>query len=712
MFHPRLSLFVALALCAALHADAPLDYPASPVEPVDETLHGRTVTDPYRYLEGDEQGRLTERVARWTDAQNALTRRVLDGLPGRAALEARLAELMEVGYTTAPAMRGNRYFYRKRSGKQAQAVVMMRVGVDGEPRVLINPNTLDAKGLLTVGWIAPSHDGRLLAFGTYRAGDEITTLHLLDVDTGEWLADEIPGKARGVYWLPDNKAFVYRRLADVANPYSAQIKLHRVGTHHRHDPVLFEQYKQGPLATTWGPGASLSRDGRWLVLTYSTSTSSNDVWVVDFDRYRRTGEFVKTEVVVGEKASSWGPVVGDTLYLHTDLDAPNGRVVAVDLHRPGRQRWRTVIAEREGMVLGSVSVARGVLVAQFMHHASTRLEKFDLAGEPLGAIELPNLGSASVTTAQDRTEAFLTFSSFNTPYTVYRIDLKTGERVLWDKPDVPVDPSIVDVKQVWFKSKDGTRVPMFVVHKKGLKLDGANPTILAGYGGFGISLTPRFSSTRFPWLEGGGVYAVVNLRGGGEFGKAWHEAGKLDRKQNVFDDFIAAAEWLVENKYTSPAHLGVSGGSNGGLLTGAVAVQRPDLFAAVISDVPLLDMIRYQRFLMARYWVPEYGSSEDAAQFAYLLKYSPYHNVEPTVRYPAMFITAGENDTRVHPLHARKFAALMQSVAQAHDDANPVLLWVDRDSGHGGGKPLNLRIRDVADARLFMMWRLGMLDGG
>jgi prolyl oligopeptidase len=329
-------------------------------------------------------------------------------------------------------------------------------------------------------------------------------------------------------------------------------------------------------------------------------------------------------------------------------------------------------------------------------------------GKPIRKLDLPGIGSASLAVREDRTEAFLTFTSFNYPTTIFRLDLKEqGEPKVWERPSVPVDPSIVEVKQVHYTSKDGTRVSMFVVHPKGISLDGNHPTILSGYGGFGIGMSPYFRATYFPWFEAGGVLAIPNLRGGGEYGEKWHAAGMLERKQNVFDDFIGAAEWLVQSKYTNPKKLAISGGSNGGLLVGAASVQRPDLFAAVVCDVPLLDMIRYQNFLMARYWVPEYGSSEDPKQFEYLLKYSPYQNVKPGVKYPAMLITAGENDKRVHPLHARKMAARLQAVSASDPREDPILLWVEREAGHGAGKPLHLRVREMVDEQIFLMWQLG-----
>ena len=711
MTRARICLAILLAPVTLSAATVP---PTERVE-VREELHGVEVVDPYRWLEGSdgleaEDPELDTKVSAWTDAQNAYTRQVLDNLPGREALESRLRELMELPVVGTPEMARNRYFTWRREGDQAQYVIYVQEGNDGEPRVLLDPNALDETGLTAPQWTAPSQDGELMAFGLYNAGDENATLYVLEVDTGEWLAEEIPGKVGGVNWLPDGKSFFYSRLADVENPYSRQIKYHRLGTHHSQDPILFEQYEEGPLATTWGPFAYTSRDARWMILGYWTGTDSLDLWVVDLDRWFRTGVFERREIVTGEKATFFGPVLGDTLFMQTTLDAPNGRVVAVDLNQPARETWRELIPERSDAVLEDLSAARGQLVAEYLKDASSRIERFGLDGSPLGEIELPGIGSAGITTSEDRTEAFLTFTSFNRPRTIYRVDLEGGERSIWVEPEVPVDPSLVEVRQVFYSSQDGTRVPMFLVHRKGLERNGDNPTLLTGYGGFNISRTPFFSATNFPWFEAGGVYAVANLRGGGEYGEEWHRAGMLEKKQNVFDDFIAAAEWLIAEKYTRPERLGIAGGSNGGLLTGAALVQRPDLFAAVISAVPLLDMLRYQNFLMARFWVPEYGTAEDPEHFPFLLGYSPYHHVEPGVEYPAVMLTAGENDTRVHALHARKMTARLQAATASDPQEDPVLLWVNRDAGHGQGKPLDLRVRDLADQRIFLRWQLGMLE--
>lgn len=721
------TLAILLTLTASPALAAP---PATEAQPVTENIHGVEITDNYRWLEGDNanpdnMGLLTDPVAEWTDAQNAYTRSVLDTLPGRKALEERIGELLEVPSIGTPSVYGNRYFYAKREGTQAQAVHYVREGVKGEDRVLLDPAAIDTTGLTTVSWTAPNRDGSMMAFGMYRSGDENSTLYLMDVTTGEWLADEIPGKVNFAQWDPDGQGFFYSRLEDTDNAYSSVFKHHTIGTHHTQDPALFRQqdinffykdagYSEDKLAqlkTTWGPFGSPSEDGRWITVGYWTGTAGLDLWVADLDHWKRTGELNLVEAVRGKSGRIGGSYYdGDRLYLQTSIGAPNGRVVAIDLNNPAYANWKDIVPESTELVLDSVSFARGIIAADYLENAKTKISLFNLDGTPRGDLDLPGIGSAGLSTSDDRTEAFLTFSSYNMPRSIYHIDLATNKRDLWARPDVPVDPSKIEVKQVWYPSKDGTKVSMFLVHKKGIELNGKNPTILYGYGGFDISMTPGFSSTMFPWYENGGVYAVANLRGGGEYGAAWHEAGMLDQKQNVFDDCIAAAEWLISEGYTNPAQLGVAGGSNGGLLTGAMVTQRPDLFSAVISAVPLLDMLRYQNFLMARYWVPEYGTAEDASQFEYIRAYSPYHNIKPGTKYPATLITAGENDTRVHPLHARKMAAAMQAATASDPTAEPILLWVDRDAGHGGGKPRHLQIRDIADQRLFMMWQLGMID--
>ena len=449
-----------------------------------------------------------------------------------------------------------------------------------------------------------------------------------------------------------------------------------------------------------------------MILGYYTSTKSNDLWVVDLDLWFRTGRFEPREILVGDDSRSQGPVFGDTLFMRTTMNAPNGRVIAVDLNNPERENWNEIIGQQPRSTLRGVSLARGCLVASYLESASTSLKRFTLQGEPLGVVKLPGIGSAGITTAQDRTEAFISFSSYSQPRTIRRVDLATGEQQTWEQLEVPgYRPSELTVTQKWYPSADGTNVSMFLVHKKNIVLDGDNPTILYGYGGFNIPMTPSFSATRLPFLEAGGVYAVANLRGGGEYGEAWHEAGMLDRKQNCFDDCIAAAEYLAAEGYTSSERLVVMGGSNGGLLVGAMVTQRPDLFSGAICAVPLLDMLRYDQFLMAKYWVPEYGDPARATDFEWLVEYSPYHNIKAGVLYPAILFTAGENDARVHPMHARKMAARVQALAANDFDADPILLWVERTAGHGAGKPLRLRIRDAADRWSFIMWQTGIVEG-
>jgi prolyl oligopeptidase len=722
------SVSIAMTTCSRSNTSSPPPHeivrtsarpPASDVKPVTETLHGVPLTDTYRWLEGDnsderDQGKVTPAVAQWTDAQNAYTREVLDTLPGRAALEARLKPLMEIGSVSAPDVRGNRYFFSKREGNQNQALVYWREGAWGADTLLIDPAAIDGSGLTTVEWYSPSPDGSLMAYGTYRAGDENTTLHLMEVASRKLLPLEIPNKTQAPDWMPDGSGFVYQNLKHAQDPYSGQVLFHRMGTDPGQDVLLFRQYTKSEnekLATTWGPFGSLSRDGRWLLLGYWVDTASNDLWLVDFQKFLSTGVVDKVEVSVGETGQAFGTVIDGTLYLQTTKGAPKGRIVAAPTARPGSAGWKTLVAERPDAVVESASFAKGRVAVSYLEKASNSVEVFDLTGASMGRVTLPGIGAAGVSTEEDRTEAYLTFTSFNYPTSIFQIDVAAPATPgkLWAQPSVPVDPASVEVKQVFYPSKDGTQISMFVVHKKGLTKNGNSPTILNGYGGFNVSETPVFTATLFQWFEDGGVFALPNLRGGGEYGDAWHEAGMLDRKQNVFDDFIAAADWLIGAGYTDSTRLAVTGGSNGGLLTGALVTQRPDLVRAAIVAVPLLDMVRYHRFSMARYWVPEYGSADDPEQFAFLHAYSPYHRVKANTEYPGVFLTAGEHDTRVHAMHARKMTALLQGATTASPADRPVLLWVDRDAGHGQGKPLNLRLRDAVDQRILLMWQIGKL---
>ncbi|MSR68862.1 MAG: S9 family peptidase [Phycisphaerales bacterium] len=712
--------FALLSLVAACQTLA--TPPVTVVKPVTDVVHGETIVDDYRWLEALEAD--SSEVQVWTSAQNLRTQSLLDGLPCHSTLEQQLAPLMSIGSIGLPKRDGGFAFWTERAGGQNQAVLY--VGSDpaltprgaGAPtgplrdakRELLNVNTLDAKGLTSLDWWEPSHDGRLLAFGTSKSGSEMSVLHVLDVATGSWLADEIVGKIDFAGWTPDASAFLYTRLANVADPYSREICWHVLARHPRHDSVLFRQSEPSRV-----PGAALSRDARWLLIQQSRGWQASDLFVGDLAGWIRMGMPeggpVLTPIAVDLDANFQpAAIVGDTLFMQTSLDAPKGALYSVDLTAPARANWNLIIPTRESEVLDSVSYAGGVLVAIYARDVVTHIERFSPSGVSLGDIVLPGLGSANAATDEMRTDGFLSYTSFNEPRSIYTIDFRTGASALWARPEVPVDPQSVSVQQVFVASKDGTKIPMFIVHKKGLKPTGSLPTLLYGYGGFNVNLEPYFDPTLFPWLDAGGVYAVANLRGGGEYGERWHRDGMLSKKQNVFDDFYACAQWLTAQKYTDAAHLAIKGGSNGGLLTGVAITQRPELFCAAISAVPLLDMVRFQNFLMAKFWVPEYGSSESAEQFAWIRAYSPYHNVRVGTKYPAVLFTAGENDSRVHPLHARKMAARMQALASNDDAIDPILLWVDRDAGHGQGKPLANRIAEQADQWSFLMWQTGLCD--
>jgi len=698
---------VALAALASLPVLAPValaanDYPPTRVEVVEETFHGETIPDPYRWLEPLEAE--SAEVEAWTTAQNDFTRDVLEGLACRTTLERELRPLLEIGAVGMPRERSGRLFWTQRDGDQDQPVLRVR-DRDGAERILLDPKALDASGLVSMDWYSPSPDGSIVAVGLSRAGDEMPVLHLMKVDDGTFLADEIQGKVTAPSWFPDGRRFVYGQLADPADAYSRQFRVHEIGRSVRHDPILVKQREPSRV-----PYAAISDDGRWFVMGESRGWQASDLAVADAVAWESTGAIDRVAIAEGldGRFSPIG-IVGDTMFVQTTFEAPNGRLLAIDLNRPSLGAATEIVAQRDEAVLDGVSLARGVLVASWSEVAVSSIERYDLAGNLLGAVDLPGLGSASVGTDPDLASGFVSFTSYNRPRTIYRCDFaKGGALEMWASPPVPVDPNEVEVSRLWATSKDGTRVPMFIVHKRGVTPDGTNPCLLYAYGGFNITMDPSFIATNWPWYEAGGVYAVAGLRGGGEFGKSWHRSGMLESKQNVFDDLFACAETLVSSGWSAPDRLLVRGGSNGGLLVGAAITQRPDLWAGAISGVPLLDMLRYHRFLMARFWVPEYGSSEDPEQFAWLRAYSPYHHVEPGRRYPAVLFTAGENDTRVHPLHARKMAALMQAASGSDPTAEPILLHVDRDGGHGQGKPLSVRVEEVADRWAFVFWQTGI----
>ena len=722
--HDRaLSSIAILTFCLFIPVDSFATPPATRSEPVSDLVQGETITDEYRWLEMLEKD--SPEVLAWTTAQNDRTQSILNALPCHAQLEKQLAPLMSIGSVGLPKREGASAFWTEREGNQNQPILyfapdLSALTVSGsavaatngpsrtDKKVLLDVNTIDAKGLTSLDWWDPSQDGRRVAFGTSKSGSEMSVLRVIDVASGQWLSDEISGKVSFDGWSPSGDAFLYSQLADPADPYSREIRWHQIGHHTRQDPLIYRQKEPSVV-----PGAGLSRDGRWIIVSQSHGWQSNDLFVGDFAQWQRagmpSGSFPLVPVAVGLDGNFRpSAIIGDTMFMLSSLDTPKGSLWAVDMNSPARENWKPIIATRPDEVLESVAYCGGLLVASYSKDVCSRIERFTSSGRSLGEIKLPGLGSATLATDETRTTGFVSYTSFNEPRSIYSVDFKSGAMTLWARPTVPIDPSSVTVSQVFVTSKDGTKIPMFIVHKAGLVLNGESPTILYGYGGFNVSLDPAFNATNWPWYEGGGVYAIANLRGGSEYGEDWHKAGMRANKQNVFDDFYACAEWLISSKFTNSKHLAIQGGSNGGLLTGVAVTQRPDLFCAAISAVPLLDMIRYQQFLIAKFWVPEYGSSEDAEQFGWIRKYSPYQHVTKGTKYPAVLFTAGENDSRVHPLHARKMAARMQALS-SNDDANdPILLWVDRNAGHGQGKPLANRIAEQADQWAFMMWQTGM----
>ncbi len=703
-------LFVAVCVCAAAFAaddrtgGGRRGYPPARVEPVVNRLHGVDVSDPYRWLEASESAEVRE----WIAAQNQFCRAALDGLPGRAAIHRRLGELLSVGTISAPAVRGRRYFYTKRDGKQNQPILLARDGVRGDDRVLIDPNTLSADGTVALDWWSPSRDGRRLAYGTSESGSEKSTLRVLDVETGTLLGDTIPfTRACSVAWQPDGSGFYYTRYPTPGSVpageenYHRHVFFHSLGTDAAGDPEIFGR---GRAPSDW-PNLDVSPDGRWLVVNVHQGWSKSEVYLRDLSR--PDGEFVA--VVEGVDALFNGDMQNDRLYLHTNWGAPRYRVFAVDPKHSARDAWRELIGERDS-VLENIAVIGGRLVAHSLRDASSCLETFSLDGKLERAIEMPTLGTLSGLGGEwDGDEGFFGFTSFAVPPAVYRIGLEANrpasESQLWEQVTAPIEPSQFAIQRVRAKSRDGTAVPMFLLHRTGLKIDGNCPTVLYGYGGFNNSLTPTFYANLPLWLERGGVFVVANLRGGGEFGEGWHQAGMLGNKQNVFDDFIAAAEWLIENRFTNRDRLAISGGSNGGLLVGAALTQRPDLFRAVVCRVPLLDMIRYHQFRIAKLWIPEYGSSDDPEQFQWLRAYSPYHRVRDGASYPAVLLTTAESDSRVDPMHALKMAARLQAASSSD---RPILLRVESKAGHGAGKPLAKTVEEQTDVWSFLCWQLGV----
>ncbi|MBN2171486.1 MAG: S9 family peptidase [Candidatus Krumholzibacteriota bacterium] len=691
---------MAPAALAGKRAAPPPACPETRVEAVRDTLHGVVIVDPYRWLEDGESAE----VRAWTEAQNARTKALLDAVPIREKLRARLTELLETGTIDTPRPRGGRLFWEEREAGQNQPVLYARDGEDAPRFVVVDPNPLSEDGTAAMDWWSPSPDGRLVAYGISLHGSENSTLYLRDVAAGRDLAEAIPNaRAAQPSWDADGAGFYYCRYPEAGTvpegdeSYYRTVYHHAVGGAWRDDPLVFRDEKK----EAW-PQPRVSPCGRWLLVHSWVGHNRTDIRLKDLRD--PGGDWIP--VAVGEELAAEAYVADGTLYIWTNLGAPNYRVMAADVTAPGIANWRVLVAET-GDALESMELAAGRLWLRYLHEASSLVRVFTPDGTFAGELSLPGLGAVGFVSGEwDGPAAYLEYESDFVPPTVYRVDPGSLRLTVHDRLEVDLDTSDYVSELVWYESKDGTPVSMFLVHRKETPRDGSNPTILSGYGGFMVSTTPYFSKSRLAMLEEGLIIARPHLRGGGEYGEAWHEAGMLGNKQNTFDDFIAAAEYLIAEGWTRPERLAIWGGSNGGLLVGAAVVQRPDLFRAAVCGVPLLDMLRYHRFLIARLWIPEYGSSEDPEQFQWLHAYSPYHHVEPGTAYPAVLFTAAESDGRVDPLHARKMAAAMQAATTAKD--RPILVYIEPKAGHGVGKPVSKVVEEITDELSFFCWQLGV----
>jgi prolyl oligopeptidase len=677
--------------------------PKAKVHAVVDDVHGHKISDPYRWMENAD----SPETQAYVRAQLAYTRSLLDPLPGREKIHARLTQLLSIGNVGTPQVGGKWYFYTRREGMQNQPVLYVRKGLKGTDRVLVDVNALAADGTVALDWWHISHDGTYVAYGTSPSGSEKSTLHVVETATGKLLPDTIEQtRAASVAWKLDDSGFYYTRYpkrGDVPTEeenYHRRVYYHALGGDAAKDPLIFE-----PKNSQDWPDVSLSNEGRWLTIVCSHGWTRSEIYLKDLK-----ANTAPVTVIAGKNFLYGGEVFNDTMYILTNEDAPHYRVFAAPAETPDQGHWKPVIPESEDSVLQDLDIIGGKLVAHYEKNVSSLLKVFSVEGKPLAEVPLPGIGTVAGIGGQwDSHEAFFGFQSFTVPPIILHYDMPSGKTSVFTKVDAPIDSNGYQVKQVWYTSKDGTRVPMFIVSKKDLALDGKNPTLLNGYGGFQVSETPAFRRSVFLWLEHGGVYALANLRGGSEFGEAWHRAGMLEKKQNVFDDFVAAAEYLIAQKYTDRDHLAIMGGSNGGLLVGASITQHPDLFRAAVCRVPLLDMLRYQNFLIAKLWVPEYGSADDPKQFDYLYAYSPYHHVKPGTLYPAILFMTADTDTRVDPMHAKKMAALMQAEAKNGADRNrPILLRIEPKAGHGQGKPLTKQIEEETDIWTFLFWQLGL----
>lgn len=695
-----MAIAMTLAGCATA---ARLDYPSTRKSDQTDDYHGVKVADPYRWLEDDNSAE----TKAWVEAQNKVTFGYLEQISQRAAIKARLTELWNYERYGVPFQQGGRYFIAKNDGLQNQSVLYTMTSLDAAPQLLLDPNKLSADGTVALGGYSISDDGNLMAYGLSTAGSDWQEWKVRNVGTGEDLPDQIKWvKFSGASWKKDGSGFFYSRYDEPTEAtkltkanYFHKLYFHRLGAPQSENQLVYHR----PDHKDWNFGGSVTDDGRYLVINASQGTDpKNRVLYQDL----QTPGAPATELLMDFDADyTFLDNDGPVFWFKTDLNAPRHRVIAIDVTKPERANWKEIIPEAKETLAG-VSVVSDQFICSYMKDAHSQVKIFTLAGAFVREVPLPGIGSAGGFGGK-RTdqETFYSFTSYTSPGTIFRYDPATGASTVLRMPKVKFNPDNYETHQVFYASKDGTRMPMFISHQKGLKLDGKNPTLLYGYGGFNISLTPSFSVASLAWMEMGGVYAVPNLRGGGEYGEQWHQAGTKLRKQNVFDDFIAAAEWLIANKYTSPKKLAIAGGSNGGLLVGTCLTQRPDLYGATLPAVGVMDMLRFHKFTIGWAWTSDYGSSENAEEFRALHAYSPLHNLKRGAKYPPTLITTADHDDRVVPAHSFKFAATLQA-AQA--GRAPTLIRIETKAGHGAGKPTTKLIEEAADKWAFLVHELKM----
>ncbi|ADV81264.1 prolyl oligopeptidase family serine peptidase [Terriglobus saanensis] len=679
-------------------------YPKAHTGPQTDTYFGTKVADPFRWLEDLD----SPETRAWIDAENKVTADYLAPLTTRPAIQKRLEQIVNFERYGSPEKHGSRYFYGHNTGLQNQTPVYWAEGLTGEPHILIDPNTLAKDGTIALNSLSITDDGTLAATALAEAGSDWQKIHVREVATGRELPDVIQWtKFGGAAWLLDNSGFFYGGYdappdgdALKATNYFMKIFFHKLGTPQSEDKMIFERKDDKEIFL----GTGVTDEGRYLIVYQGKGTSPNNVLAIK-DLSHPDAKILN---LIDKPDAAYSPIGnnGTRFWLLTTLDASNGKVIEVDLEHPEREYWKTIVPESKSK-LESVTLVHRTLIANYLTDARNEVKLFSEEGKPLGTVELPGVGTVGgFGGKREDTETFYTFTNFTTPGTVYRLDLATGKSSIYREPKLSFQPAEFETKQVFVTSKDGTKIPVFLSYKKGLKLDGNNPTILYAYGGFGVSLTPAFSSSRIFWMQQGGIYAQAGLRGGGEYGETWHEAGMKLKKQNVFDDFIACAEWLIANKYTSTPKLAIQGGSNGGLLVGAVTTQRPELFGATLPAVGVMDMLRFDKFTVGWGWKQEYGSpSEDEAEFHAIYKYSPLHTLKPGTKYPATMITTADHDDRVFPAHSFKFAAQMQA-----DQAGPapVLIRIETRAGHGGGMPITKQLEMSTDIYAFLIKELKM----